>query len=72
METYSRIVIEDYCRTHKTRKASILKYLLDMSYDPEYGGSDDEAIYLERLIKTEKNSERKGALQDLDDLLFGY
>jgi hypothetical protein len=43
-----------------------------MSYD--FGvayPTDDDAIFLEKAIRSEMNSELKEALQDLDDYLFG-
>ena len=33
MDEYSRIVIEHYCQTHKTKKAATLSRLVEMSYD---------------------------------------
>ena len=33
MHEYSRILIEEYCFTHKTKKAEILSRLVEMSYD---------------------------------------
>jgi hypothetical protein len=32
--------------------------------------NDDDAVFLERAINAEKNSELKEALQELDDFLF--
>lgn len=72
MEEYSRIVIEEYCDTHNTKKAKILERLVKMSYDLSAEGTDEEAIYLEELIRREKDPELKEALIDLDDFLFGY
>lgn len=43
-----------------------------MSYDVSAEGTDDDAIFLERAIRREKNEELREALQDLDDFLFGY
>lgn len=72
MDEYSRIVIENYCNTHKTKKAATLSRLVKMSYDLSAEGSDYDAIELETLISREKNEEMKKALQDLDDFLFGW
>ena len=33
MHEYSRILIEEYCFTRKTKKAEILSRLVEMSYD---------------------------------------
>lgn len=72
MHEYSRILIEEYCFTHKTKKAEILSRLVEMSYDLSAEGTDADAIDLERLIQRERNPELKEALIDLDDFLFNY
>lgn len=72
MREYSRILIERYCRTHKTKKAEILSRLVEMSYDLSAEGTDTDAIDLEILIQRERNPELKDALIDLDDFLFNY
>lgn len=72
MHEYSRILIEEYCFTHKTKKAEILSRLVEMSYDLSAEDTDADAIDLERLIQRERNSELKEALIDLDDFLFNY
>lgn len=72
MHEYSRILIEEYCFTHKTKKAEILSRLVEMSYDLSAVGSDADAINLERLIQRERNPELKEALIDLEDFLFNY
>lgn len=72
MHEYSRILIEEYCFTHKTKKAEILSRLVEMSYDLSAEGSDADAIDLERLIQRERNPELKEALIDLEDFLFNY
>lgn len=72
MNEYSRIVIEEYCRTHrKTKKSMFLGELLELSYTMECEPEDWEAIQLERYIFREKKSELKEALIDLDEFLFG-
>ena len=70
MHEYSRILIEEYCFAHKTKKAKILSRLVEMSYD--LSTEDADAIDLERLIQRERNPELKEALIDLDDFLFNY
>ncbi|MDD4372273.1 MAG: hypothetical protein PHD56_14620 [Anaerostipes sp.] len=72
MDEYSRIVIERYCMSHKSKKSGRLQILLNMSYD--FGAAyptDDDAIFLEKAIRSEKDEELKEALQDLDSFLFG-
>jgi hypothetical protein len=71
MDEYSRIVIEQYCMSHKSKKSRRLQELLDMSYNMESEPDDCDAIFLEKVIDTEKNAEMKEALIDLDDFLFG-
>lgn len=72
MHEYSRILIEEYCFTHKTKKAEILSRLVEISYDLSAEDTDADAIDLERLIQRERNPELKEALIDLDDFLFNY
>ena len=72
MDEYSRIVVEQYCATHKTKKAATLSRLVAMSYDLSAEGTDYDAIELEKIISREKNEEMLEALQDLDDFLFGW
>ncbi|WP_409229419.1 hypothetical protein [Gudongella sp. SC589] len=71
MEEYSRIVIEEYCMNHKSKKSEQLRELLELSYTMEEEADDCDAIFLEKMISSEKNPELKEALQDLDDYLFG-
>ena len=72
MDEYSRIVIEQYCQTHKTKKAATLSRLVAMSYNLSAEGTDYDALELEKIISREKNEEMLEALQDLDDFLFGW
>lgn len=72
MNEYSRIMIEEYCMTHrKTKKSAFLWELLELSYTIECEPEDWEAIQLERYISRERNPELKEALIDLDEFLFG-
>ena len=57
MDEYRRIVIEQYCQTHKTKKAATLSRLVAMSYDLSAEGTDYDAIELEKIISREKNEE---------------
>lgn len=71
MQEYSRILIEQYCLTHRaTKKSSFLWNLLALSYSLEREPEDWEAIKLEQYISREKNPELKEALEELDDYLF--
>ena len=72
MDEYSRIVIEKYCMTHNSAKSRRLQALVELSYDLEAEGTDNDAIYLERAISREKDPELRKALEDLDDFMFGY
>lgn len=70
MNEYSRILIEEYCTEHNSRKSRRLARLVDMSYDIEAVASDSDAVFLEAAIEQEQNPELKEALQDLSDFLF--
>lgn len=71
MGEYSRILIEQYCLTHRTtKKSSFLWELLELSYSLEREPEDWEAIKLEQYISREKDPELKAALEDLDDFRF--
>ena len=71
MNEYSRILIEQYCMEHNSKKSRQLWDLLDLSYSMETEPTDEDAVFLEKVIRSEKNSELKEALQDLDEFLFG-
>ena len=71
MDEYSRIVIKEYCRTHRrTKKSAFLWDLVELSYTMECEPEDWEGIQLERYIAREKNPELKAALEDLNEFLF--
>ena len=72
MEEWSRILIEDYCRKHKSAKSRRLEKLVRLSYDVSAEGTDADAVFLESAIEKETDSELKKALKDLDDFLFGF
>lgn len=72
MEEFSRIIIEEYCRTHpKTKKSAILWDLVELSYSMECEPTEEDSIELERIRRREKNPELLEALEDLDEFLFG-
>ena len=72
MDEYSRILIEEYCLKHHSKKSQRLQYLVELSYDVSAEGTDADAIFLERAIEQERNPELKEALEELDDFLFGW
>ena len=72
MEEYSRILIEDYCNSHKSAKSRRLNKLVRMSYDMSAEGTDADAVFLEDIIEKETDEALKDALKDLDNFLFGY
>ncbi len=71
MNEYSRILIEQYCMDHNSKKSRHLWALLDLSYGMAIEPADADAIFLEKIIHSEKNPEFKDALEDLDEFLFG-
>lgn len=72
MFEYSMAVIENYCETHKTKKAQTLARLVDMAYDDDPRPDADDAQELEKLMYREKNEELKEALENLNYCLFGW
>jgi len=70
MEEISRIIIEEYCRNHNSKKSRQMARLVEMSYDLYCEGTDADAIILEKLIENEKDEELKEALIDLDHFIF--
>ena len=72
MQEYSRILIEQYCMTHRiTKKSKFLRNLVERSYTMECEPEEREALQLERYINQEQNPELRKALEDLDAFLFG-
>ena len=72
MQEYSRILIEQYCLTHRnTKKSKFLWDLVELSYDIECEPEEWKAMQLERYINQERNLELRVALEDLDEFLFG-
>jgi hypothetical protein len=49
-----------------------LQKLGELSYDLSTKRTHADSIFLERAIEQEKNPALKEALQDLDELLFGW
>ena len=73
MREYSRILIEQYCMTHRnTKKSAFLWDILEQSYDSGYEPEDWEALKLEQYISREKDPELKAALEELDEFLFRF
>lgn len=71
MEEYSRILIEEYCREHNSKKSKRLNKLVRLSYDVWAEASDSDAIFLEQAIQQESDEELRQALVELDEFLFG-
>ena len=72
MQEYSRIPIERYCMEHNSSKSRRLQKLVELSYDLSAVGTDSDAIFLEKIIEQEKDSELKEVFEDLDDYLFNW
>ena len=72
MDEYSRIVIEQYCATHKSAKSRRIAKSVEMSYDVAAVGTDTDVLFLEKVINSEQNEELKEALKDLDQYLFEW
>ena len=70
MDEWSRIVLEEYCATHKSAKSRRIGKLVEMTYDMFCEPTDSDAIFLEKAIDQETDEERKNALIDLNDFLF--
>ena len=70
MQEYSRIIIEEYCNSHNSKKSRYLGRLVEMSYDLYCEGTDDDAIFLSEAIQKEKDSELKERIIDLKDFIF--
>ena len=68
MQEYSRMLIEQYCMTHrKTKKSQFLWDLVELSYNMECEPEEEEMMQLSNFIAREKDPELKGALEDLDE-----
>ena len=72
MEEYSRILIEQYCWDHNSAKSRRLKKLVRKSYDMNAEYTDDDGIFMEKVIAQEKDERLQEAFQDLVDFMFGY
>ena len=70
MKEISRIIIEEYCQSHDTKKSKQLSRLVEMSYDLYCEGTDEDDIILCNLIDRERNAELKAAIIDLQDFIF--
>ena len=68
MDTYSQIVIENYCMTHKTKKATFLRKMLKYAENMEMP-DDAEMMRLAKYIEQERDEELREALKNLDDYL---
>jgi len=70
MDEYSRIIIAEYCRSHRSKKSSQLYELLEFSYYMDDEPTEEDSIFLEKIIKNEKDPILKEALKDLEDFLL--
>ena len=68
MDTYSQIVIENYCMTHKTKKASFFRKMLKYAENMDMP-DDVEMMRLAKYIEQERDEELREALKNLDDYL---
>jgi len=68
MDTYSQIVIENYCMTHKTKKATFLRKMLEYAENMDMP-DDAEMMLLAKYIEQERDEELHEALEDLDTYL---
>ncbi len=57
---------------HNSAKSRRLAKLVEMSYDLSAEGTDEDAVFLDREIRQEKDDELRQALQELDDFLFEF
>ena len=61
MDMYSQIVIENYCSTHKTQKASFLRKMLKCAEHMDIP-DDAEMLRLAKYVERERDDElREGA-----------
>lgn len=65
---YSQIVIENYCSTHKTQKASFLRKMLKYAENMDIP-NDAEMLRLAKCIEQKCDDELHEALKDLDEYL---
>ena len=72
MQEYSRIILEEYRRTHKSVRSRRIAELVELSYDVNSYASEADAIFLEKAISQERNEERREALIELEDFLFPF
>ena len=72
MQEYSRIILEEYSRTHKSVRSRRISELVELSYDVNSYASEADAIFLEKTISQERNEERCEALIELEDFLFPF
>ena len=50
MDEWSRIVLEEYCASHKSAKSRRIGKLVEMSYDMFCEPTDSDAIFLEKAF----------------------
>ena len=62
MDTYSQIVIENYCMTHKMQKTTFLRKMLKYAENMEMP-DDAEMMRLAKYIEQERDDELREALK---------
>ena len=72
MQEYSRIILEEYSRTHKSVRSRRIAELVELSYDVNSYASETDEIFLEKAIRQERNEECREALIELEDFLFPF
>lgn len=50
MQEYSRIILEEYRRTHKSVRSRRIAELVELSYDVNSYASEADAIFLEKAM----------------------
>lgn len=72
MDEYSRILIEEYCMQHNSRKSKRLEKLVRMSYDIYAEFTDSDAGFIDSAIEKEEDVKLQEALKDLKGFMFGW
>lgn len=72
MREMSRIIIEEYCFSHNSKKSRRLWKLVTMSYDVTCECSESDILFLDDLVYKEEDPEFREALKDLYDFMTGY
>ncbi len=71
MDEWNRILIEEYCWTHNSKKSRRLAKLVESSYDINCDVYDDDLLFLDKCEEAEKDPDLKAAIHDLSCFLAG-